>query len=55
MDYLPRLTRHRRRPAITRSQVRQHVAQLRGLYLNRFPDDLYDFIGEVADSMEEQL
>jgi hypothetical protein len=53
--HLPRLTRHRRRPVSTRAQVRQHVAQIHGLYVSRFPDDLYDFMSEVADSMEEQL
>lgn len=56
MDHLHHFTRHRRRPAVTRSQVRQHVAHLCGLYLSRFPDELYDcLMSEVADSMEAQL
>lgn len=55
--HLSRLTRHRRRPASTRSQVRQHTAQLIAHYrVSRFLDDLHDqFMGEVAGSMEEQL
>jgi len=57
MDHrLHRFTRHRRRPAITRSQVRQHTGRLRDLYAGRFLDDLHDhFISEAAESMEEQL
>jgi len=54
--HLPRLTRHRRRPASTRSQVRQRTAQLCDHYrVSRFLDDLHDhFMSEVAGSMGEQ-
>ena len=52
-----RFTRHYRRPAPTRCQVRQHVGQLRDLHqVKGFLDDLHDaFLGEMTTSIEEEL